>query len=152
MQHLAYMQLFFNKIILHSCAYMISASSSGHPWAEEHRHLRKPEVSPSGWNRWPELPQAYNFRNSITRIIDQNQDSTVSEITFFSTLPACQEPKMENIQEFRCSPWEAGLLWQPYPEPGTFVIPFADHLPVLISVAENSSQLILKHLSIIGTD
>lgn len=82
----------------------------------------------------------------------QNKDSTVSEITFISTLPAHQEPEMESIQEFRCSPWEAGLLWQPYPEPGAFVIPFADQLPVLISVAENPSQLILKHLSITGTD
>jgi len=57
----------------------------------------------------------------------------------------------KTIQEiqFRCSPWEGGLLWQPYSEPRAFVVPLTDHLPVLISVAYDPSQLVLKHLWII---
>ena len=63
----------------------------------------------------------------------------------------CRHTKYEDAEcsESRCLlPREAGLLWQQHPKPGAFVVPFADHLPLLISVANYPSQLVFKRLSI----
>ena len=135
-------------------AYMISsllrAASSGHSWAEEHRRPQKPGASLAGWNQWPEPPQAYNF----IKIIAQHKEDQLNNgmlITDQSFLILANTTITKTIQEiqFRCSPWEGGLLWQPHSKPRAFVVPLTDHLPVLISVAYDPSQLVLKHLWII---
>ena len=88
--------------------------------------------------------------NSHRPTVSQHKDNRISNQTTPLFQP-CRHTKYEDAEcsESRCLlPREAGLLWQQHPKPGAFVVPFADHLPLLISVAHYPSQLVFKRLSI----
>ena len=102
------------------------AGSSDHPWAEEHQHPRKPGAWPAGWNQWPELLQAFSFPQ-----VEQSDN----RIQFHHTTPFYSIwITIAEYSELRCwLPWEAALLRQQRSKPGAIDIPFANHLPLLIS-------------------
>ena len=103
------------------------ADSSDHPWAaEEHQRPRKPGAWPAGWNQWPELLQAFSFPQ-----VEQSDN----RIQFHHTTPFYSIwIKIAEYSELRCwLPWDADLLRQQRSKPGAIDIPFADHLPLLIS-------------------